>query len=180
MIGLLAGRNASGNRFVVAVAQGAGMYRWDGTNWTLCTENDAAPLPGSGGAVGQHVSIVNGNSAAYLYCFDRKQGLYRSADYGQSWTQIWTVTTGDTRTGWLAVNPAVNGELWVSTDTNLFKLSGVGSGTVAGGQITVTTIGGVFSARRRRSLVRPQRRGVRHRFARQLPRATGYHSVHLQ
>jgi hypothetical protein len=146
VIGLLAGRNASGNRFVVAVAQGQGTYRWDGTNWTLCTENDTAPLPGSGGTVGQHVSIVTGNSAAYLYCFDRKQGLYRSTDYGQSWTQIWTVTTADTRTGWLAVNPAVNGELWVSTDANLYKLSGAGSGTVAGGEITVTAIGGVFSA----------------------------------
>lgn len=146
VIGLLAGRNASGNRYAVAVAQGQGIYRWNGTTWTLCTENDTAPLPGSGGAVGQHVSIVNGNSAAYLYCFDRKQGLYRSVDYGQSWTQIWSVTTSDTRTGWLVVNPAVNGELWVSTDANLYKLSGAGSGTVAGGQITVTAIGGVFSA----------------------------------
>jgi hypothetical protein len=145
VIGLLAGRNAAGNRYAVAVAQGQGMYRWDGTRWTLCTENDTAPLPGSGGQVGQHVSIVNGNSAAYLYCFDRKQGLYRSADYGQSWTQIWTITNSDARSGWLAVNPAVNGELWVSTDSNLYKLSGAGSGTVGGGQITVTTIGGVFS-----------------------------------
>jgi hypothetical protein len=142
--GLVAGRQA-GSRFVVAVAQGQGIYRWDGTNWGICTENDAAPLPGTAGAVGQVTPLVAGHGAGYLYCFDRKQGLYRSTDYGRSWTQAWTVTSSDPRSGWLAVSPSVDGELWLSTDSNLYKLSGAGSGTVAGGGITVTTIGGVFS-----------------------------------
>lgn len=142
--GLVAGRQA-GSRFVVAVAQGQGIYRWDGTNWGICTENDAAPLPGTAGAVGQVTPLVAGHGAGYFYCFDRKQGLYRSTDYGRSWTQIWTITTTDPRSGWLAVSPSVDGELWLSTDGNLYQLSGAGSGTVAGGGITVTTIGGVFS-----------------------------------
>lgn len=144
--GLLAGRDASDNRYVVAVAQGSGVHRWDGTRWAICTENDTAPLPGAAGAVGQVTPLVAGTSSGYLYCFDRVQGLYRSADYGQSWTRIWAITTSDPRSGWLAVNPAVAGELWVSTANGLYKLSGAGSGTVAGGGITVNPIGQVFSS----------------------------------
>lgn len=144
--GLLAGRDSAGSRFLVAVAQGQGIYRWNGAGWAIGTENDTAPLPGTAGTVAQVTPIVHGNSAGYLYCFDRVQGLYRSTDSGQTWTRIWAVTTSDNRTGWLAANPAVSGELWVSTDSNLYKLSGAGSGTVSGGGITVTTVGGVFSA----------------------------------
>jgi hypothetical protein len=146
VIGLAAGVDQNGSRWAVAIAQGLGAYRWDGASWAACAENDGAQPPGAAGEVGQTAPVIHGNSGGYLYCFDRKQGVYRSTDYGKSWTQIWAITTADPRAGRLAVNPGVNGELWVSTDGNLYKLSGAGSGTVANGGITVQTIGGVFSA----------------------------------
>lgn len=145
--GLIAGRDGSGNRFVVAIAQGQGAYRWNGTTWSLCTENDGNPLPGAGGTVGQITPMTPGSEAGHLYCYDRMQGLYRSTDYGQSWNQIWSGTTSDSRTGWLALNPNVNGEVWVSTDaTHPDKGSGLYKLTVTDSTVTVTAFAGVFSA----------------------------------
>jgi hypothetical protein len=143
LIGLFAGLDGS-TKYIVAVSQGADVWRavpgsggatqpW---SWTPLTTGI-----GTQGAVGQCCPIVAGNGPGYLYCFDRMQGIYRSSSYGQTWTQIYAVTTPDSRTGWLAPNPAVNGEIWFSTLGGLYKMTGAG-----GSSVSVTPIGGVFSA----------------------------------
>lgn len=147
VIGLIAG-TVSGQRWALAIAQGTGPYYWNGSGWTPGTELDSAPLPGSSDSpVAQMAPVVAGRTAGHLYCYDRVNGIYRSTDYGQTWTQIWNKTTADKRSGWLAVNPNANGEMWVGADSGLFKLTGVGSGVVGQpGGPQVTTIGAPFTA----------------------------------
>jgi hypothetical protein len=151
VIGLIAG-TANSKRWAVAIAQGQGPYYWDGnTGWTPSTEADSSPLPGSGNTVGQMIPMVAGHAAGYLYCFDRANGVYRSINYGRSWTQIWNRTTQDKRTGWLAFNPDpnVSGELWIGTDSGLYKMTGAGSGVVGqpgGGGPQVSPVGAPFGA----------------------------------
>jgi hypothetical protein len=148
-IGLYAGRDASGNLFVLAAGQGAGLYM--GTcagdtrvtgHWTWAAVASGSAI-GTSGTTGQYIPFVAGASGQYVYCFDRQQGIYRSADFGATWTLIWQVTATDASSGYLALNPSVAGELWISTTRNpngLYRLSNAGAGTVAGGQITATAI----------------------------------------
>lgn len=145
-IGLFAGTDSTGV-YLAVVAQGAGVYRAIPVNlsqangWTWQQVNGVI---GTSGQVAQHCPIVAGNGAGYLYCFDRPNGVWRSADFGKTWTLIWSVTSvTDGRSGWLAVNPAVTGELWASTNDGLYKLTGAGSGTVGNG-ITLTKMNSTY------------------------------------
>lgn len=145
-IGLFAGTDSS-ELYIVVAAQGAGMYRAvpvslsQAGGW-LWQRVDS--VIGTNGQVAQHCPIVAGNGAGYLYCFDRPNGVWRSTDFGNTWTLIWHVTSvTDGRSGWLAVNPAENGELWASTNDGLYKLTGAGSGTVGSG-ITLTKMNSTY------------------------------------
>jgi hypothetical protein len=148
-MGLYAGRNASSTRFVLAVAQGKGIFRWTpSTGWSKTTTTDGT-APGIAGGLSSRVPtcpFAADAAAGVIYCFDKPTGLYCSHDYGQTWIRLSNKTTGDDRTGWLAASPSTAGELWVATDTGLFKLTNASGGTVGGGQVGVTPIGGVFSA----------------------------------
>lgn len=148
-MGMLAGRDAANHPFLVVLANTVGMVRWSNPGtaaWAKCTENDTAPLPGTGGTLALRspfVPIISGHSASHLYCWDDPNGLYRSVDYGASWTQVWTQTNGNQ----LAFNPSVSGELWAAGTSNLYKISGADTGVVGQtGGPTVTAQGGVFSA----------------------------------
>lgn len=148
-MGLYAGRNGSSVRFVLTVAQGQGIYRWTGSTgqWVKATTTDGS-TPGVGGSLSSRTPtcpFAADATPGIIYLFDKPTGLYCSQNYGQTWTKVWTKTTSDDRTGWLAANPAAPGELWVSTDTGLYKLTNASGGTVGGKQVTVTSVGRVFS-----------------------------------
>jgi hypothetical protein len=147
-MGLYAGIDATGAKFALTVAQGLGIYRWNGTTWSKSTTTDGSAPGVAGGLSSRTPTCVFAADAVarVIYFFDRPTGLYCSHDYGKTWIQVWNKTTSDSRTGWLAAHPTTAGELWMSTDTGLFKLTNASSGTVSGKQVTVTTIGGVFSA----------------------------------
>ena len=149
-MGMIAGRDSGNHRFFVVVANSVGMFRWSvnsagAASWAKCTETDSAPLPGTGGTLGARTPFVpfaQGTSTGTLYCWDQPNGLYRSTDFGVSWTQIWTTGNGNQ----LAHNPTVAGDLWAAGPANLYHIQGADSGVVgqAGGP-TVTAIGGVFA-----------------------------------
>ncbi|EDK72599.1 glycosyl hydrolase, BNR repeat-containing protein [candidate division TM7 genomosp. GTL1] len=82
------------------------------------------------------------SGSEYIYALDKASGVYRSNDYGANWTQIWATTTDVGKTGFIAQNPNVPTELWVSKSDGLYKLSNVQSGTVGSG-ITSAQITGV-------------------------------------
>ena len=140
--GLAAGRDASNAPYLLAFLQGAsgvgGMWRFHGytinagtgvvsTSGGAWAHTTSTPISGSsalgtsGGAANIPTNsiapiVTDPNQAGVHYVFDQATGVWRSTNYGASWTQIWFLTNGDQRAGWIAVNPAVAGgtELWVS------------------------------------------------------------------
>jgi hypothetical protein len=149
-MGIIAGRDSQNLRFFVVAACTVGLFRWSvnaagAASWAKCTELDSAPLPGSGGTLGQrspYVPFAQGINKAVLFCWDQPNGLYRSNDYGVSWTQIWTTLNGNQ----LAYNPAITGDLWAAGPNNLYHIQGADSGVVGQpGGPTVTSVGGPFA-----------------------------------
>src|SRR5262249_2920215 len=140
-IGIHAGRRSDHTRYLVVATTGAGMWRAvpgpaDADPWTW-TQVDTTI--GSHGAVALCCPIIAGHTTGQMYCFDRGHGVWRSTTDGMPWTLIWNAPVSDGRSGWLATTPTANGELWVSTNDGLYKLSNAGSGTVGNG-ITLTKI----------------------------------------
>jgi hypothetical protein len=141
-IGLGAGRDGSNNPYVLAAVWNNGMWRLSGGAWTY-VDNTIASSSSSGSAT-EYLPIAMLSGSAYVYAFDRSTGVFRSGDYGQTWAQIWSITSNSSNTGYVVQNPAVANEVWVSTSGGLYKLSGADSGTVGSG-ITSTTIPSVSS-----------------------------------
>lgn len=137
-IGIAVGRDGSSNRVILAAVQESGLWRkvgggsWSRVDVTIC----------AGAQITRAAWFVWQPGSQYVYVFDRASGVYRSDDYGATWTLIWNVTSDVGRTGFIAMNPAVANELWVSTEDNLYKLSGANSGTVGVG-ITAITLSAV-------------------------------------
>jgi len=146
--GVFAGRDNANNRFVVATCQNAGTYRYtfaDG-KWRKCTENDSNPLPASGNALAQIAIFTPGNNPSIIYLHDRTNGVYRSVDYGSSWTLIWSKPVTNKQCGYMDIDPNQGANLWVGTDDGLWLLNGASTGVVgqAGGPVA-TNVGGVFN-----------------------------------
>lgn len=117
VIGVETFRNASNQKVVVAATESHGIWRWISGSWTQVSvaafASQQTPLTGSGYA-----------GSGVVYFFDREQGIFRSTNYGTSWSLIWSGTaSGNFSTGFIACNPAVAGELWVSANNGLYRLS---------------------------------------------------------
>src|SRR6266702_796970 len=128
-IGMAALNDAGGNPVLLAAVWGSGLWRYAAGAWS-----NRAPAIGASGSAGNQIHLIT-SAGGLAWCYDRGSGVYRSADYGLSWTLIWAKTSGNYRRGTVAYNPAA-GDLWVSAATGLYKLPGAAAGTVAGGGIT--------------------------------------------
>jgi hypothetical protein len=134
-IGLAAGRDASNNRVLLAAVESSGLWRKVNGTWTKVDTTICA-----GAQASRTAQFVWQSGSPYVYVFDRASGIYRSSDYGVTWTLIWAVTNDTSTTGYIAQDPAQPTVLWVSRGSSgLFKLSSVQSGTVGSG-ITSTQI----------------------------------------
>lgn len=136
-LGLAVGRDGSSNRVLLAAVQESGLWRKVSGTWTRV---DATICAGTQSSRAAWFAWEQGSQ--YVYVFDRASGIYRSDDYGATWTLIWNVTSDVGRTGFMRLNPAASNELWVSTETALYRLAGANTGTVGAG-ITATTLSGV-------------------------------------
>lgn len=129
-------------RFVLVVSQGAGLWRAtstdNGNTWAWTEVNTTI---GTQGNNGQHVEFAKDAAhAGVIYVYDPLIGVFRSTNYGVTWSNIWAKTTSDKRTGNIGSNPAVPGELWVCTDTGLFYIENAQTGTVTGGQLNPVSV----------------------------------------
>ncbi len=155
-IGVFAGVNGN-NTYLVVVSDGADIWRATAptskvqTGTTAWTWKQLSTGIGTGGSVNMNCPIVaDSANPAVLYVFDRAQGIYRSTNYGLagSWTQIWASSTSyplnvsDGRSGWLAVNPSVGGELWVTASNGVFQLTSADTGTAVGNGIGYNNLTG--------------------------------------
>jgi hypothetical protein len=130
-IGMAAFDDASGVRTVLAAVWGSGMWRWQSAlGWKFKNATIAA-----GGSAGNQVPVTY-YGGGLVFVYDRKTGIWRSNDYGLTWTLVWNNTSSDVTSGTVAYDVTRTGRLWVSSDGQLFKLSGADTGTVAGGGVT--------------------------------------------
>jgi hypothetical protein len=120
-------RDTSHNQYVLAAVTGtdttAGMWRMTNGQSSSWTQVDSTIGTASQNSAHMPFAVLPGSP--YVYVLDRGAGLFRGANYGQSWTRILSFNTkSDTRTGFLALNPAVADELWLAKTDGLFKISG--------------------------------------------------------
>jgi hypothetical protein len=127
-LALTAGRDASKAPFLVAAVASNGLWRYQpnkATNkWTRVDTTIAADYHGPAG-----FSFARQAGTPYVYAFDRFSGVFRSSDYGQSWSPLWSgARASDERTGFIALNPAKANELWISTDAGLYMIANAAAG----------------------------------------------------
>jgi len=139
-IGLYFGRQA-GTAFLLAAAQGGGIYRatYSGGTWTWQSgpATGSAGI-GSSGAIGQFIPFTSGGfTAAHIWVMDLKAGqLYYSGDYGQTWALVFSTNLKlNSQNGFIAANPSTADEVWLSSGDNpdgLYQLTTATSTTQIG------------------------------------------------
>lgn len=140
-IGMAAFNDAAGHPIVCCVVWNSGLWRYEPTGtggayrWVNRTSSIGTTTNPKGGIPGTSLPIVKG-AGGLVYVFDRLKGIWRSNDYGQTWTLIWTVSSSDPDAATLAADPTRSARLWVATSTGLYHLEGADTGTVSGGGIT--------------------------------------------
>jgi hypothetical protein len=120
----------SGSPVLLAAVWASGLWRYDGSAWT----SRNASIGASGSAGNQLPVTYYGHGLAFAD--DSKTGIWRSADYGKTWTLIWAKTSTSELSRTCAYDVTRPGRLWVSAAGKLYKLDGADTGTVAGGGIT--------------------------------------------
>jgi hypothetical protein len=129
-LGLCTFRNATNGKVLITAHYTYGIARWTyATGWVKV----------SSVAFQQDQSINAGITYAgqgVVFAFDKKTGIYRSTDYGVTWTLIMSTVTGN-REHVCVADPTRFGELWVSAKEGLYRLTNAQTGTVSGGEITV-------------------------------------------
>lgn len=139
-LGVCALNTSGGTKALVAAVPGQGIWRWvSGTGWSFIT----AALCTDSSPPGQLFPFARINGTADVYVFDRSQGIYYSGDRGLTWSQVYGVTTSSVLQGTLAVHPAHAGEVWFTTGTGLYKITGANTGPVGGGATLTGPVAGV-------------------------------------
>lgn len=133
-LGMAVGRDISGTVFVVAAVNNCGVWRYDSStdDWT---QEEGITVFGPQDNITFAPMAWPGGTGPYVYLLNRStQKLYYSDDYGQSWSQLWSVPGGtmDNSTGYLAADPVVTGRLWVTTNETkgTYRLDGVQDGVI--------------------------------------------------
>jgi hypothetical protein len=130
----------AGRRVLLAAVDGSGIWRRDGTAaWTRVSATAMATKQAYAAA-----SLVwpFGTRTAYLY--DHRTGIWRSTDAGGSWVKIWSKKAAGKLVGYLAIDPALPGRLWVSAADGVYRLDGAGSGTVGNGILKAVRVLSAF------------------------------------
>lgn len=138
----IAVRKVGAQRILLAAVDRGGVWRKVGSTWTKV---NGVAMSTSQPSRGASIAWPAGSTSVYL--FDRESGVWRSGDNGRTWTKIWSVTSSSAMTGYLAVDPAAPGRLFVSIDgAGLFRIDGATSGSVDAGTLTPVSIPGVAAS----------------------------------
>lgn len=126
-LGVAVGRDASGNRVILAPVDGVGVRRKVAAG--AFTTITATNLMTGVGTVNYraHPIVWPDQDAPYVYLFDRSSGVWRSADYGATWALIYPLSAmpgvnlvGENRsiTGYIAADRRIVGRLYVTWGDN--------------------------------------------------------------
>jgi len=123
-------------KILLAAVEGNGIWRKTGGAWTKVNANAMASWQPSRGA-----SFAWAPGATTVYLFDHETGVWRSGDRGKTWTKIWTIKSSVAGTGYLAVDPASPGRVYVSAaGSGVWRIDGATTGSVDAGTLTPTLV----------------------------------------
>lgn len=164
---LAAGRDQNNLPYLLAMVNqrgsstGAGIWRLSGGNtlspsstWTH-VNSTISTTDGDNPAGNRQQILIDPNNPNVVYAYDQAAGIWRNNNYGVgSWTNIYPgAINTDANSGYIALNPAIANELWVSwqgagTSGGVFKLSNANTGTPTPTPITTlsTVTGGICIA----------------------------------
>lgn len=121
VVGLALGRNAVGANVLIGMDAGGIARRKVGATWQQAPVTFRPKLTGMFRGVGSHVDSWWSPGSAFVYLYDPRTGLWRSGDFGASFTRIWTTTSDARHTGYMAGLPTGVGDtLYVSTRLGLW------------------------------------------------------------
>ena len=130
-------RKVGGGRVLLVAVDGGGIWRKAGTTWTRVNAVAMGTSQPTRGA-----SLVWPAGSATVYLYDRQSGVWRSGDNGRNWTKIWSAPSPFPMTGYLAVDPASPGRLFVSIGgAGVYRIDGATSGSVDAGTLTPVEVG---------------------------------------
>jgi hypothetical protein len=137
-VGMAAGTDSGSNTMLVAAAHGKGLWRKNVTTNSAWTQVSTAC--GITTVSNKRLPVVwSSVDADTLWAFDLSTGVYRSTDYGVTWSLIWAATgDSDYYHGWIAADPSDGQVLWAVTDTGFYKITNARSGTLVATPVVVT------------------------------------------
>lgn len=133
--GVAVGRDGSNNVVVLAALEAKGVWRKVSGTWTQLGTT-AMTLPQT--AKMTPFSWVPGSQ--YVYLYDRAAGIWRSDDYGATWTLIWNAVNNVEMSGYIAAVPGDTTVLWVAKSDGLYKLTNADIGSSVGSGIVATLV----------------------------------------
>jgi hypothetical protein len=132
----VAAQTNGSQRILLAAVEGSGIWRKVGGTWTRVNAVAMATWQPSRGA-----SFAWAPGSTTVYLFDHESGVWRSGDRGRTWVKIWNVRSSVAGTGYVAVDPASAGRLFVSVaGTGLWRIDGATAGSVEAGTLTPTRV----------------------------------------
>ncbi len=134
-IGIAVGRDGSNELVILAAVEASGIWRKHSGTWT---QVGSPYMNGTQSTKAAPFSWVAGSP--YVFLYDRSTGIYRSSDYGSTWSLIWAQTSDSEMTGFVAAVPGDTSTLWVSSQNVLYRLDNADTGTSVGSGITSTQI----------------------------------------
>jgi hypothetical protein len=129
----VAARDVGGQRVVVAIGRGAGVWRKVDTGpWT-----QAAPVPGGiDGTIIARTGTLAWASDGALYASDRgdatSTGVWRSLDAGATWEQITPLMMD------IAVDPSAPDRLWLAGAEQVWRVDDARTGTADAGTLAIS------------------------------------------
>ncbi|HEY3239316.1 MAG TPA: DNRLRE domain-containing protein [Acidimicrobiia bacterium] len=124
---------------LLAVLQGGGMYRKVGSgSWTTAS-GFTSPII-NGFVFPQAVEFAWQPGWNKVYVYDRSSGLWRSDDFGLTWTKLYSSPdTGTNKQGFLAAHPTNQDIVYLATSAGVSVIAN--AGTAGAGGATLVSLG---------------------------------------
>jgi hypothetical protein len=122
--GVIALHNGSTTYQLCVVAHN-GLWRKSGTSWS-----DVTPTGWTQPSGAPTITFAAKASSPYVFVYVNSSGLWRSDNWGaaNSWSKIWSTTTSGVGSGFVVADPNVEGRLYVSVDSGVFRFDDARTG----------------------------------------------------
>jgi hypothetical protein len=140
----IAAQHIDSSPVLLAAVAGGGIWRKASGNWARVNDRVMTRPHMNRGA-----SFAWPQGSPIVYFFDPGTGLWRSADAGQSWKQIWDLSADSSRggAGYLSADPRNPSRLYLSIEgSGVYRLDNAASGTFGKGGTNPKRLGSFHQA----------------------------------